>query len=99
MDVGGKVIDKNQRFEVLGHYLKQKRKASGFTQWEVAKELGYTSPQFISNFERGLCAPSFDTLPRLIKMYRIPQNEILELLLKQQEQYLREKLFTPALEA
>lgn len=84
---------KSERFEVLGRYLKQKRKASGLTQWEVAKELGYTSPQFISNFERGLCAPSFDTLPRLIKMYRIPQNEILELLLKQQEEYLREKLF------
>jgi transcriptional regulator with XRE-family HTH domain len=85
---------KSERFEVLGRYLKQKRKASGLTQWEVAKELGYTSPQFISNFERGLCAPSFDTLPRLIKMYRIPQNEILELLLKQQEEYLREKLFS-----
>lgn len=92
------MVDKSQRFEVLGNYLKQKRKASGLTQWEVAKELGYTSPQFISNFERGLCAPSFDTLPLLIKMYRIPQNEILELLLKQQEEYLREKLFSENLQ-
>ena len=85
--------DKINRFEVLGGYLKQKRKASGLTQWDVAKELGYTSPQFISNFERGLCAPSFDTLPKLIKMYSIPQDEILNLLLRQQEEFLRAKLF------
>lgn len=85
--------DKTNRFEVLGRYLKQKRKASGLTQWDVARELGYTSPQFISNFERGLCAPSFDTLPKLIGMYKIPKDEIINLLLKQQEEYLRAKLF------
>jgi transcriptional regulator with XRE-family HTH domain len=82
----------NQQFDVLGQYLKQKRKSAGLTQWEVAKELGYTSPQFISNFERGLCAPGFDNLPLLIKMYRIPFKEILELLLKQHEEYLKGKL-------
>lgn len=84
---------KNDRFEVLGEYLKNKRKNRGLTQWDVAKELGYTSPQFISNFERGLCAPSFDTLPKLIKMYGIPEDEILNLLMQQQEKFLREKLF------
>ncbi|MFK8138139.1 MAG: helix-turn-helix domain-containing protein [Bdellovibrionales bacterium] len=90
------MADKKERFEVLGDFLKFHRKSKGFTQWDVAKELGYTSSQFISNFERGLCAPSFETLPKLIEMYSIPEKEILDLLLQQQEKFLREKLFGDA---
>lgn len=82
----------NLRFAALGRYLKCYRKNAGFTQWEVAKELGYTSPQFISNFERGLCAPSLDTLVVLMKMYNIPRQELMDLLLKQHEEYLKDKL-------
>jgi transcriptional regulator with XRE-family HTH domain len=41
-------------------YLQKLRKNAGLTQAELAAGLGYTSPQFISNIERGLAAlPSF----------------------------------------
>ncbi len=81
------------KFEMIGSYLKQKRKEAGLTQGEVAKELGYTSPQFISNYERGLCAPAFDAYPRLMNMYKIPKEEMLDILLKSEELALRKKLF------
>ena len=43
-------------FQVLGDYLQSKRMKVGLSQGDVATKLGYSSPQFISNFERGLCA-------------------------------------------
>lgn len=35
--------------------LKQAREKSGLSQSELAKKLGYTSAQFVSNWERGVC--------------------------------------------
>jgi transcriptional regulator with XRE-family HTH domain len=40
----------------FGNFLKAKREAANITQAEVAEKLGYTSAQFVSNIERGLCA-------------------------------------------
>ena len=38
----------------LGDYLKSKRENASLSQGDVAKKLKYTSPQFISNWERGI---------------------------------------------
>lgn len=72
----------------LGNYLKNKRTRSGLSQSEVAKGLGYSSPQFISNFERGLCAPPLPALKKIMNYYKLPKNEIIGFLLRQQRQYL-----------
>ena len=42
-------------YKEFGAYLKSKRTKAQLSQTEVSEALGYTSPQFISNFERGLC--------------------------------------------
>ena len=76
----------------LGNYLKSSRVEAGFTQSEVAEKLGYSSPQFISNFERGLCSPPLRNLKTLVKMYSIPVEEILTLILEEQESILRKAL-------
>lgn len=36
-------------------FVKEAREKAGLTQGQVAKKLKYTSPQFISNVERGKC--------------------------------------------
>lgn len=76
----------------LGNYLKNKRNESGLTQSEVATKLGYSSPQFISNFERGLCSPPLKNLKTLVKLYKIPVEEIMTLILEEQETILRKAL-------
>lgn len=81
-----------EKFKIIGSYLKNKRKACGLTQADVAKELGYNSPQFISNFERGLCAPSIETYPKLVSLYDLSKNELLKVLLKSEEQHLKKVL-------
>lgn len=76
----------------LGNFLKTKRITNGFTQAEVAEKLNYASPQFISNFERGLCSPPLKNLKILVELYEIAVEEILELMLKEQEEILRKAL-------
>jgi transcriptional regulator with XRE-family HTH domain len=64
----------------LGLYLQDKRIEAGLTQAQVATHLGFSSPQFVSNWERGLAFPAFDTLPVLAKLYKIPAGEFIDAL-------------------
>lgn len=72
----------------FGEFLKTKREAAKLSQSEVAKNLGYSSPQFISNFERGLCAPPLAALKRIAEVYKISRKELIGMMMAQQRQYL-----------
>jgi len=56
----------------LGKFLAKKREEKGMSQGEVAKKLGYSSPQFISNIERGKCSPALSSAKKMAKLYDIP---------------------------
>lgn len=77
------------RCRILGHFLKSAREKAGFTQHEVAKRLSYTSPQFISNWERGISSPPLDVLPRLSTLLRISPKSLIETLHKYQDELLK----------
>ncbi|MEK6773987.1 MAG: helix-turn-helix transcriptional regulator [Bdellovibrionota bacterium] len=66
----------------LGKILKEKRKKIGASQAEVAKKLGYSSPQFISNWERGLSAPPVTSLRTLASLYKISPENLFQIYLK-----------------
>ncbi|MEN0059427.1 MAG: helix-turn-helix transcriptional regulator [Bdellovibrio sp.] len=63
-------------------FLKTKREASGLSQKQVAEALGYSTPQFISNWERGLSAPPMKIIKKLADLYRIPVEDVFNLLLQ-----------------
>jgi transcriptional regulator with XRE-family HTH domain len=67
----------------MSKFLKEKRQQAGYSQGDIAKKLGYTSPQFISNWERGLSKPPVPTLRKLAHIYNINLNEMFELALKE----------------
>lgn len=50
--------------------LKSSRRGAKLSQRDVAKNLGYTSAQFVSNWERGLSSPPVETLPKLCELYK-----------------------------
>lgn len=79
-------------FGVLGEYLQAKRTKAGLSQGDVATKLGYSSPQFISNFERGLCAPPLNKLKMLVQLYDMNGEEVLKLMMKEHEKHLRKAL-------
>lgn len=69
----------------LSEYLKTKRIATGLTQSEVATRLGYTSPQFISNWERGVASPPAFIIKELAKIYQISADDLFGRLMSEVE--------------
>jgi transcriptional regulator with XRE-family HTH domain len=77
------------RCEPLSEYLKNARMEKCLTQSEVAIRLGFTSAQFVSNWERGITCPSVSTISKLIKIYSLDSNEVFRLCIQGAEQNLR----------
>ena len=65
----------------LGKFLKDKREAAGLSQKEVADKLGYTTPQFVSNWERGVSQPPLKTLKKIGEMYKVSSDELFNITL------------------
>jgi transcriptional regulator with XRE-family HTH domain len=83
---------KKQR--AMADYLKEKRAKANLTQSDVASKLGYSSPQFVSNWERGLAKPPVFVLRDLTKLYRVPAGEMFSVLLAEVESDLREEFYS-----
>ena len=62
----------------LGSTLKAFRAAAGLSQRDVAKKFGWTTAQFVSNWERGLVKPPPARLKRLAKLYGVTITEIVD---------------------
>jgi len=76
----------------LGEYLRRKREALSLTQSEVAQKLGYGSPQFISNIERGISNVPVKSLRVLIDLYQISADEVIHILLEDKKRALLRQL-------
>mgnify|MGYP003393974157 CR=1 FL=1 len=85
-------MSKKVLFMALGNYLRVRREKAGYSQVQVSKVLGYGSSQFISNFERGLCAPPLIKLKKLVDLYKMPPKEVIGIIMKAQEAELRSVL-------
>lgn len=57
--------------------IKQARKEKGLSQKKLAKVLGYSSGQFVSNWERGLSAPPVDRLAKMALIFNFDEEELL----------------------
>lgn len=63
----------------VGLYLKGIRKAKGITQGKVSSRLGYSTPQFISNTERGIAMPPLKTIRKVCKILKLNPMQMNEL--------------------
>ena len=84
--------DKNEerklRKSTIGILLRNARIKSGLTQMEIAKKLGYSSSQFVSNWERGEALPPMDHFPRIANLLSINVKDLIESIHRYQESYL-----------
>jgi len=81
----------------MGVYLREKREHKGLTQAQVALQLGYGSPQFISNIERGVSRVPVKSLKYFIDLYGLQTDEVIEILLDEKRNQLQKVLSeTPA---
>lgn len=74
-------------------YLKEKRVEAGLTQKAVAEEFGYSSGQFISNWERGLVMPPLATVRQLAQLYKIDLKEVADVISGETDRVIRQELF------
>lgn len=66
---------------MVAELLKQKRLASGLSQRDVSDKLGYSTPQFISNWERGISCPPIGSLKKLGKIYGVSADDLFQAML------------------
>ncbi len=76
------------RLKHVGKFLKTKREKASLTQQDVSRQLDYTSPQFVSNWERGVSLPPTDVLPRLAALYAIGAKEMVDVMHKYRQQVI-----------
>ena len=60
----------------FNNFIKSLRKQKGLTQQQLASALGYTSPQFVSNWERGVAFPPANIIGDLSGLLGVPQEEL-----------------------
>lgn len=72
-----------KKTEKLAKFLRSSREAKSLSQADVAKELGYSSPQFVSNWERGISSPPMDAIFKLAKIFDLQADAIYEVLLEE----------------
>lgn len=65
------------RKDSFGNLIYQYRVSSGLTQDELARALGYSSNQFISNWERGLSHPPQNIIKKLVKILEIEKDQVI----------------------
>jgi transcriptional regulator with XRE-family HTH domain len=66
----------------FGEYLRKLRIKKGLTQMETAKGLGWKSPQFVSNIERGNAQVPADCFNAYAKVLKVPTNTLVETYIK-----------------
>ena len=69
---------------INGNQWKNLREKAGLTQREVSDALGYSTPQFISNVERGRCRFPVQKLPKIKKLYKLSAEQVIDLFLSEE---------------
>lgn len=82
-------------YEQVGIYLATLRLKAGFTQKFVSEALDYSSPQFISNFERGISLPPLKKLRTLVKLYGADVSELLKHVMAAEKQIFLDNMCIP----
>lgn len=77
---------KNTKSNGTGNQWKALRERAGLTQREVSDALGYSTPQFISNVERGRCRFPIEKLTKLRKLYRLSVDQTVNMVVTEERQ-------------
>jgi len=64
------------------------RERAKLTQRDVSDALGYSTPQFISNVERGRCRFPVEKLSKIRKLYRLSVEQVVDLIVTEERQDL-----------
>jgi len=89
MSSSAKGVELQLRQRIIGTYLRASREQAGLTQAELAKVLGYSTAQFVSNWERGISLPPLDVLPVVAKALAIRSQTFIDVICRYQDELLK----------
>lgn len=70
-----KIVNEN-----LGAFIRKMRLERGYSQADISMSLGYTSPQFVSDWERGISSPPVKKLIELSQLLGVKSDVLFDLL-------------------
>lgn len=76
----------------LAKELKKLRKNRNITQKELSEKIGLSSPQYISNVERGRCVISAPAIKKISKYLKISPEPLIKAHMKDYETTFRNRL-------
>ena len=79
--------------------LKKFRMNAGLSQKDVSEALGYSTPQFISNVERGISYLPIKDLKKISELYKLNFEELLEVFIKEKVYLYEQKIRKNAMES
>ncbi len=82
----------NKKGTALAQFLKEARSSAKLTQLDVSTHLGYDTPQFISNWERGVSAPPVAIIKKISELYKISAEKLFEIVLNEEIRARTEEL-------
>lgn len=82
-----------KEFTNLGKFLQNKRHESKLTQKELASILGNMDSQFVSNWERGLCAPPSHAFEKIIDVLKLNREKLVEIMLEDSKATIEAKVY------
>lgn len=80
-------------FNYLGEYLRAKRLEKDLSQAELARSLSDVHVQFVSNWERGLCAPPGHSFHKLIDVLKLNRETLVDVMLKDSRSVIESRVY------
>ena len=81
-----------KEFGQLGQFLKTAREGHGFTQKQVAEAMKVHF-QFVSNWERGMCAPPTHCFQNLISFLKLNRQDLISVMVEDSRSDIHAKIF------
>ena len=79
-------------FSNLSKLLKEQRVKASFTQSEIAEALK-VHVQFVSNWERGQCAPPAHCFDKLIDILKVSRQKVVEAMVADAKSAIEERVY------
>lgn len=76
----------------MNNIYKFHREMAGLSQGDVSKVMGFSSPQMLSNIERGISHPTPEMLKVMAKLYSIEYDYLCAVLIDKKVEEYRAKL-------
>lgn len=80
-------------FKKLGEYLKKKRLEKKLSQGDLATLLKRVHIQFVSNWERGICAPPGHSFQKLIDILKLNRAHLVDVMLEDSKAEIEKKVY------